>query len=612
MKQIFLSLFLFLSNEQINGLIPINKKTIMNTHKLLSEDTEIPVDNIEKEDITTLFKKINNGDINEIIFTEKMNKVLATEKNNYNKYYETDINDYISKKIIDTSISKNTKITFGKIEETNIEKIQHIFSDYGIYILQFAISTLLFKMIYSKMSPLNILSNSNIKQNIQSNMTLESWAGSVEVRNECTEIISYLKNNKEYVNIGAKIPKGILLEGPPGTGKTLLAKVIASECNCNFISVSGSELVELYVGMGAVKIRNIFNEARKKTPSIIFIDEIDSIGKKRGISFGNEEREQTLNQLLTEMDGFNNNENILILAATNLKSTLDSALLRPGRFDRIVNIPLPDKSSREKILKLYIDKVKHQNINITNIGILTGGFSGADLQNLVNEAAIYAVRENRNYITDNDIVVSLEKLTIGIVKKNDTRSLDTLERIAVHEVGHALLGLIYKDIFNIQKISIQSTYSGYGGFTLSSLKDDINENGLYTKDILKKRIIMLLGGKAAESIYYGREFVSLGATQDLKEANLLARKMITNYGMGNKLEVFYDSDKISYDDQNKYSNFIKNKIDEESLNIVIDSYNQAVKILEDNKNIFNDLIKKLLEKTIIDQNDLLEISNMIT
>jgi cell division protease FtsH len=425
--------------------------------------------------------------------------------------------------------------------------------------------------------------NDNIKLNLEkSNITLASWAGSPEVSEECFEIISYMRNSTQYKLAGAELPKGILLEGPPGTGKTLIAKAIAAETNATFISVSASEFVELFVGMGAAKVRTLFETARESSPAIIFIDEIDAIGKQRGSSGfngGNDEREQTLNQILAEMDGFEPNEDILVIAATNRKDILDAALLRPGRFDRIVYVPLPDKESRKAILQIYLDKKQYEQLDINILSEMTQGFSGAQIKNLINEAAIYAARDSRIAITQTDIENALEKLIVGIVKKIDTRDIETRKRVAIHELGHAFLAYYFREYFELTKVTIQSTYNGAGGYTL--FKEKPNIDGLYTKDLLKKRLMVALGGKAAEFLFYGEEFISLGAIQDLKEANGLAKRMISNYGMGNYLEVFYDTkqDPSIQPSNQPYSDKRLEEIDDESLHLLNEAYAEVIAIL---------------------------------
>ena len=447
----------------------------------------------------------------------------------------------------------------------------------------------------------------DIKINLEkSNITMSSWAGSPEVFEECTEIISFMKNSTQYKLAGAEIPKGVLLEGPPGTGKTLIAKAIASETNATFISVSASEFVELFVGMGAAKVRDLFKTARENCPAIIFIDEIDSIGKQRGVGLmpGNDEREQTLNQILAEMDGFEPNEDILIIAATNRKDILDSALLRPGRFDRIVYVPLPDKNSRKAILSIYLQKKQTDSIEMDLIAEMTQGFSGAQIKNLINEAAIYTARQGRSVITQKDIEDALEKLVVGIVKKVDTRNLDTRRRIAIHELGHAFMTYYFQEYFQLSKVTIQSTSGGAGGYTL--FKENPTIEGLYTKDILKKRLMIALGGKAAELIFYGADFISLGAIQDLKEANGLAKRMISNYGMGNYLEVFYD-DKQDGGSPTTYSDKRLEQIDDESLFLLTEAFDEVVELLKTDRENIEKVLDILLKKDTLTQGEFLRI-----
>ena len=479
--------------------------------------------------------------------------------------------------------------------------------------------------IGSGMNPFGGSMNSNMdvkkaKENMQkANISLADWAGSPEIFEECAEVVSYLKNGTNYKAAGAEIPKGILLAGEPGTGKTLLAKAIASECDANFVSVAASEFVEVFVGLGAQKVRKLFQQARENTPCILFIDEIDSIGKQRGtgVNLGNDEREQTLNQLLAEMDGFNQNDGVLIIAATNRKDVLDSALLRPGRFDRTITVPLPDVESRKAIFKVH---TRNKNIvNNTDVGLLaemTQGFSGAQIKNLVNEAAILAARKGETIIKQDDLTNALEKLIVGIIKRNDTRTEDTRARIAIHEIGHAFLSTVFSQYFVLKKVTIQATYDGAGGYTLFNERPEVINGGLYTKELLKKRLVVAMGGKAAESLYYGEDFVSLGAVQDLKTANSLAQSMIGNFGMGEDLKVFYneetDSGRTPFLGRSlamgaRYSDKTREKMDEESLTLVKEAYKEAFQILSRNKNMLSVLCKELLEKETISGKDLLKI-----
>ena len=434
------------------------------------------------------------------------------------------------------------------------------------------------------------------------NVSLASFAGSPEILEECTEVVSFLKNATNYNVAGAELPRGILLEGPPGTGKTLLAKAIASEADAAFIAVSASEFVELYVGVGAQKVRDLFETARENQPSIIFIDEIDTVGKQRGGQGtpGNEEREQTLNQLLAEMDGFAENQGILVIAATNRKDTLDAALLRPGRFDRIIRVPAPDTMSREKILQVH-SKNKHlaRDVDLYQLAEQTQGFTGAQLKNVLNEAAILAARDARKVISSADIRDSLEKITVGIIRKSDTRSPNTRERVAVHESGHAIVAQNFSSTFELKKVSIQSTYNGAGGYTMFNERKNATDSGLYTKDTLYKRIVITMGGKAAEAIVYGDKHVSLGATQDLQQANDLARKMITQFGFGeNEVETYYEKEGDMF--SRSPSEYTKSKIDKQVQWITYSAFQLAKKILSEKPGEMADMTDRLLQdKTIV-------------
>jgi cell division protease FtsH len=367
--------------------------------------------------------------------------------------------------------------------------------------------------------------------------------------------------------------------------------------------------------MGASRVRELYKNARENRPCIILIDEIDAVGRQRGagINMANDEREQTLNQLLYEMDGFNNNEDIVVMAATNRKDVLDQALLRPGRFDRIIRVPLPDKPSREKILSYYLQKKNIEKpFDVEMIAELADGFSGAQLKNIINEAAIISARNNYTTIQEKYIFDAFEKSIVGIIKTNATTSPQTKLRVSLHEAGHALLALHFNEYFDFRKVSIQPTYNGAGGYTIFTEKPDIKEGGLYTKDLFKKRLIVMMGGKAAESIYYGNNFVSVGAIQDLYQANSLAKRMIGNFGMGNELEVFYNED-VS-DDSNpflgrslaigsKYSQSTKYIMDKESLDLVKEAYQEAKNILSSNMTKLIYFSKLLQNNTILYKKD---------
>ena len=588
---------------------------------------------LQKESFGELLNEIDQGKIEQIYISDDMRKTIAKRMDSELSGDLDTIHDYS----ITTSTPSLTNII---VEHANSRKVNTIilsppinpYAQFGAiisYAFDFIlVSSILFtigRIIFSGMNQQNnmgggmppmmmpFMNKNKFKETtLNTNITLSSWAGSPEIFNECTEIVSYLKNSTMYLEAGATVPKGILLEGPPGTGKTLIAKAIASEAEATFIYIAASEFVELFVGMGASNVRNLFQEARENAPTIIFIDEIDAVGKQRGtgINMGNDEREQTLNQLLSEMDGFESNDNILVIAATNRRDVLDAALLRPGRFDRIINIPLPDKPSRKSILEVHLQNKKiDENISLDFLAETTSGFSGAELKNLVNEAAIHAVREGKTTISQTNLEDALEKLIVGIVKKIDTRSDDARLRVAIHEIGHAFLAAYFKNYFQLKKVTIQTTYNGAGGYTLFNEYPEITESGLYTKDMLQKRIIVALGGKAAETIYYDKQYVSVGAIQDLKQANAIAREMVGNYGMGNNLEVFYNENTESGRNPflgrslgmgDKYSEKTKEEFDREVLDIVNAAYIDAIEILSYHKPNIDILAHMLLSSITLD------------
>jgi cell division protease FtsH len=544
-----------------------------------------------------------------------MKQLIAIDKTNYNKNNNNDnddnlknvktkhytkMNELITKKLIDKSMEKNIKLTFTEktFMDNPIQNSVHFCYDFGLPILLIGIFGKVLSTFVSKITFDQFEQNTGSLQIYQNheNITLSSWKGSPEIFNEFTEVISFLQDGQIYKNMGALVPKGILLEGQPGTGKTMLAKAIASQINATFLSVPASEFVELFVGKGALRVRQLFEIARQNRPAIIFIDEIDSIGKQRySNSLGmNEERENTLNQLLTEMDGFNNNYGILVIGATNRKDVLDDALLRPGRFDRIIHVPLPDMSSRISILKSYLDKtIYNQNISISNLASMTNGFSGADLKNLVNEAIIHTVRRGKRIVHMTDINNALDKIVVGVIKQNDDRTFDVKKRVALHEIGHAFIASSFKEYFNLHKVSIQNTYNGAGGYTLFTENSSILNGGLYTKDFLIKHLMVILGGKACEELFYGTLYMSVGASEDLKNANEIAKNMVEKYGMGNKYFAYSKLDNNMVSDNTQYN------LDKEIYSLIVQSYTHSLHILEKNKEKIDDISNKLIHDKYI-------------
>ena len=570
-----------------------------NANKLINSK-----DQLKHDSIGTLIKNIENNNIEEIIISGNLNDVLSINKE-YDVHH-TLISPIIAEKLASKAIDYKTDVTFLPIPQT------FNFISPLINIAFLALTFNLIRSVLPKNLPFGQQNQFMTTKKFNAlNITtkLSDWAGSPEIFEECTEIVSFLKDKSNYQQVGAQIPKGILLEGPPGTGKTLLAKAIAGEAEANFISVTGSEFVELFVGMGAARVRQLFEDARKDSPTIIFIYEIDAIGKKRqsGPMPGNDEREQTLNQLLAEMDGFNSNQDILVMGATNRQDVLDDALLRPGRFDRIIKVPLPDGPSRKAILDTQSKAYSMDStIDWDTMVSLTSGFSGAQLKNLINEAAVIVARKAGKFITNSDLFEAFEKSILGVLKKTETRDKATLERVAIHEIGHTIGVLAFPDVFDFDKVSIQSSYNGAGGFTIFRDKNDLIESGMYTKEILFNRLMVILGGKAAETIFYGNDGVSAGAFQDLKEANQLAKQMITDFGMGSSdLEVFssLNSDNI-ISGNGAYSEYLISSIDKNCLAIINYAYKNITEVLEKNKDKIIELKNKLVDKKVLYNNDI--------
>ena len=437
------------------------------------------------------------------------------------------------------------------------------------------------------------LSNENDKKNFK------DVAGLKEEKEEVAELIDFLKNPKKFEKLGARIPKGVLLVGPPGTGKTLLAKAIAGEANVPFFFISGSDFVELFVGVGASRVRDMFKEAKRNAPCIIFIDEIDAVGRQRGTGLGggHDEREQTLNQLLTEMDGFGENEGIIIIAATNRPDVLDPALLRPGRFDRQVTVSLPDANEREAILKVHAkNKILDKSVNLANLSLRTPGFSGADLENLLNEAALLAVRRNKNAITMDEIDEATDRVLLGPAKT--TRKITDKEKklVSLHEAGHAVIGLKLEDAQEVHKITIIPRGMA-GGYTMMLPKEE--KIAVHTKDELLAQITGLLGGRVSEEMFLNE--ISTGASDDIKRATKIARSMVTEYGMSDLGPVQYEEKSEGvflgrdYTKAKNFSDQVALEIDKETRKIIEECYEKAKKIIAENKDLIFKLSDALMQ-----------------
>lgn len=453
-------------------------------------------------------------------------------------------------------------------------------------------------------------SNAKIYVKAQTGKTFSDVAGQDEAKEALEEIVDFLHNPDKYAEIGANLPKGALLVGPPGTGKTLLAQAVAGEANVPFFSISGSEFVEMFVGMGAAKVRDLFKQANEKAPCIVFIDEIDTIGKKRdGQLGGNDEREQTLNQLLTEMDGFDGKKGVVILAATNRPESLDPALLRPGRFDRRIPAELPDLAGRESILKVHAVKIKTEpDIDFNAIARATAGASGAELANIINEAALRAVRNGRQSVTQSDLEESVEVVIAGYQRKNAVISQKEKEIIAYHEIGHALVAAKQKDSAPVHKITIIPRTSGALGYTMQV---DEGEKFLLTKEEALARIATLTGGRSAEELIFGT--YTTGASNDIEKATKLARAMVTRYGMSDGFDMValetVTNQYLGGDTSLACSPETASRIDDEVNSIVRTSHEKAKKLLSDNLDKLHELAKYLLDKETITGEEFMDILN---
>lgn len=456
------------------------------------------------------------------------------------------------------------------------------------------------------------MGKSNAKVYVKSSegIKFSDVAGEDEAKENLSEIVDYLHNPAKYKEIGASMPKGILLVGPPGTGKTMLAKAVAGESNVPFFSMSGSEFVEMFVGMGASKVRDLFSQAKEKAPCIVFIDEIDAIGQKRdGRVGGNDEREQTLNQLLTEMDGFETNNGVIILAATNRPESLDPALTRPGRFDRRVPVELPDLKGREEILKVHAKKVRlDQSVDFAEIARMASGASGAELANIVNEAALRAVRENRRYVTQADLEESIEVVIAGYQKKNAILTDYEKKVVAYHEIGHALVAAKQSNSAPVQKITIVPRTSGALGYTMQV---DEGNHYLMSKEELENKIATLTGGRAAEELIFNS--ASTGASNDIEQATKLARAMITRYGMSEDFDMVametVTNQYLGGDTSLSCSAETQAEIDRQVVELVKKQHRKADQILADNREKLDELAAYLYEKETITGEEFMNILN---
>ena len=459
-------------------------------------------------------------------------------------------------------------------------------------------------------------SKARVQMEPQTQVTFGDVAGIDQAKLELNEVVDFLKNADRFTAVGAKIPKGVLLVGPPGTGKTLLARAVAGEAGVPFFSISGSEFVEMFVGVGASRVRDLFEQAKTNAPCIVFIDEIDAVGRQRGAGLGggNDEREQTLNQLLTEMDGFEGNTGIIIIAATNRPDVLDAALLRPGRFDRQVVVDRPDYSGRLEILNVHArGKTLAKDVDLEKIARRTPGFTGADLSNLLNEAAILAARRNLTEISMDEVNDAIDRVLAGPEKKDRVMSEKRKTLVAYHEAGHALVGALMPDYDPVQKISIIPRGRA-GGLTWFTPSEDRMDSGLYSRSYLQNQMAVALGGRIAEEIIFGEEEVTTGASNDLQQVTRVARQMVTRFGMSDRLgpvalgrqngNVFMGRDIATDRD---FSDTTAATIDEEVRKLVDEAYQRAKDVLISNKHILDKLSAMLIEKETVDADELQEL-----
>lgn len=543
----------------------------------------------------------------------EQNQIVFTNKDE-SKIYKTGIMD-------DPQLTQRLYDSGAKFSSDIVEQMSPLMSfivSWGIPLLIFfALGQWMSKRLMKNAGGANSMmfgmGKSNAKVYVKSSegIRFADVAGEDEAKENLQEIVDYLHNPSKYKEIGASMPKGVLLVGPPGTGKTMLAKAVAGESNVPFFSMSGSEFVEMFVGMGASKVRDLFKQAKEKAPCIVFIDEIDAIGQKRnaGNFGGNDEREQTLNQLLTEMDGFEDNSGVIILAATNRPESLDPALTRPGRFDRRVPVELPDLKGREEILKVHARKVKvASDVDFNKIARMASGASGAELANIVNEAALRAVRDGRKFATQADLEESIEVVIAGYQKKNAILSDSEKWTVAIHEIGHALVAALQSHSAPVQKITIIPRTSGALGYTMQV---DEDERYIMTKEELENKIATLTGGRAAEEVMLGT--ISTGAANDIEQATKLARAMISRYGMSKDFGMValetVTNQYLGGDASLACSAETQTKIDEQVVALVQREHDKAGKILLENCDKLRELSEYLYQKETITGKEFMEILN---
>ena len=566
---------------------------------------------IEDVDYNTFVTMTENGEIGKVEIQQQNNRILFTKADGSTVYKTAMVPD---DDLVSRLLAAGISTTGEEIEQTSV--LTSILAWIVPLLVFIFIGQLLSRSMMKKMGGSNSMmfnmGKSNAKVYVKSaeGIKFDDVAGEDEAKENLTEIVNYLHDPGKYQEIGASMPKGILLVGPPGTGKTMLAKAVAGEANVPFFSMSGSEFVEMFVGMGASKVRDLFRQAKEKAPCIVFIDEIDAIGKKRdGQMGGNDEREQTLNQLLTEMDGFEGNTGVIILAATNRPESLDPALTRPGRFDRRVPVELPDLKGREEILKVHAKKIKvAEDVDFNKVARMASGASGAELANIVNEAALRAVRDGRRFATQADLEESIEVVIAGYQKKNAIMTDQEKRIVSYHEIGHALVAAKQTNSAPVQKITIVPRTSGALGYTMQV---EEGNHYLMNKEELENKIATFTGGRAAEEVVFGS--VTTGASNDIEQATKLARAMITRYGMSDDFDMValetVTNQYLGGDASLACSAETQTQIDRQVVALVKRQHEKALQILRDNREKLDELANFLYEKETITGEQFMQILN---
>ena len=568
---------------------------------------------IKEVDYNTFVTMTEQGEVGRVEIQEQSNRILFTSSDEKTVYKTAMVpDDGLVQRLLDAGVST----TGEEIEQTST--LVSILAWVLPIIIFVALGQYMSRKMMEKMggggnSMMFNMGKSNAKVYVKSaeGIKFDDVAGEDEAKENLTEVVNYLHDPSKYQEIGASMPKGILLVGPPGTGKTMLAKAVAGEANVPFFSMSGSEFVEMFVGMGASKVRDLFKQAKEKAPCIVFIDEIDAIGQKRsgGQYGGNDEREQTLNQLLTEMDGFEGNNGVIILAATNRPESLDPALTRPGRFDRRVPVELPDLKGREAILQVHAKKIKvAEDVDFNKIARMASGASGAELANIVNEAALRAVRDGRRFATQADLEESIEVVIAGYQKKNAIMTDEEKKIVSYHEIGHALVAAMQTHSAPVQKITIVPRTSGALGYTMQV---EEGNHYLMSKTEMENKIATLTGGRAAEEVVF--HSVTTGASNDIEQATKLARAMITRYGMSDDFDMValetVNNQYLGGDASLACSAETQTKIDQRVVELVKAQHEKAVNILTENRAKLDELAQYLYEKETITGEEFMKIVN---